>query len=207
MTSPTPELAKEKLGQYLEDSRTLREKKQYKEALALILVSGEYYWRKHQHTRAAGLLLEACDLFYHLQTVNSCQTCLIAALELISKKAPLIWWENELLGTIFLFKACLTILTDSNTISEQIRNFREKAPKNLQSQISREDGYRVAVALKQAVKRESLSPIDDLDTKTTLRSRSDYTTLHEYLMGLAERYVLIGDCLRALRRETQQEAL
>lgn len=200
MTSPTPEIAKEKLGQYLQNSRLLQEKNQYKEALVLILVSGEYYWRKHQPTRAAGLLLEACDLFYRSQTISNCQTCLAAALELITKKTPRVWWEKELLGNIFLFTASIAILDDSASISERLATIRNGLAKHVQTQIGREDGYRVAIALRRAVKRCSHAPIDELDSKKTLRSRSEYTTLYEYLMGLAERYVLIRDSLTTVVR-------
>ena len=64
----------------------------------------------------------------------------------------------------------------------------------------------MALALRKAVKQQTLSPIDDLDAKTTLRSHSEYTTLHEYLMGQAKRYVLIDKGLDALQHHIQQEA-
>ena len=176
-------------------------------ALVLVLVSSEFYWRKHQLTRAAGLLLEASDLFYTIQNLVTSRQCLTAALDLIIKKPGLDWWENELLGTIFLFTACLTLLETPSSINQGLNALRNTLSKKQQAQVRREDGYRIALAIRRAVQRHSLSPIDDLDTKTTLRSRSEYATLYEHLMGFAKRYVLIREGLIALRRETQQEDL
>lgn len=205
MTSPSSEIAKAKLGQYLQEAQRAREKNQIKESLILILVSSEYYWRKHQPTRAAGLLLEACDLFYLFQLPEISFRCLSAALDLVRKKMTLVWWEYELLGSIFLFTANLAILKAPSTLSQQLTNFRKALSKTQQSQVSREDGYRVATALRRAYQRQSLVPLDALDTKTTLRSQAESTTLYEYLTGEAERYILIRDGLTALRRVTQQE--
>ncbi|MFX1540585.1 MAG: hypothetical protein ACFFBX_07420 [Promethearchaeota archaeon] len=207
MSSPSPEVAKEKLGRYLQEAHRLRKKNQPKMALVLVVVSSEFYWRKHQPTRAAGLLLEASDLFYALQNLVTSQQCLTAALELTYKKSSLKWWENELLGTIFLFTACLTLLENPSSINQRLNALRNKLSKKQQAQVRREDGYRIALAVRRAVQRHSLSPIDDLDTKTTLRSRSEYATLYEHLKGFAERYTLIREGLTALRRETQQEDL
>lgn len=205
MTSPSSEIAKAKLGQYLQEAQRAREKNQLQDSLILVLVSGEYYWRKHQPTRAAGLLLEASDLFYLLQLPEISYRCLSAALDLVKKKIPLVWWEYELLGNIFLFTASLAILNAPATLSQRLTHFRKALSKTQQSQVSREDGYRVATALRRAYQRRSLVPLDELDTKTTLRSQAESTTLYEYLTGEAERYILIRDGLTALRRETQQE--
>jgi hypothetical protein len=207
MSSPSPEVAKEKLGQYLQEAYRLRKKNRPKNALILVLVSSEFYWRKHQPTRAAGLLLEASDLFYFIQNPVTSHQCLAAALELTIKKPSLDWWENELLGTIFLFAACLSLLERSSSINQRLNTLRNALSKKQQVQVGREDGYRVAIAIRRAVQRKSLSSIDDLDTKTTLRSQSEYTTLYEHLMGFAERYAIIRDGLTALRRKTQQEDL
>jgi hypothetical protein len=206
MTSPSPEIAKVKLGQYLQEANELRAQNQSQNALIIVLVAGEFYWRKHQPTRAAGLLLEASDLFFILQKFEASQTCLKTALELITTKTPLKWWEKELFGSIFLFTAALALIERSSSISHRFSDLRRKLSVKQQSQIRREDGYRVALAIRKAVKHQALSPIDDLDTKTTLRSHSDYTTLYEYLMGQANRYVLIDKGLTALQQQIQQEA-
>jgi len=205
MTSPGPDIAKGKLGQYLQEARTLRKKKQYKDALVIVLVSGEYYWRQHHSTRAAGLLLEASDLFYLEQNTETSQHCLRVALDLMAQVPRLKWWENELIGGIFLLTACLSIISDPGILSKQLSNYRSSLSQKQQARLSREDGYRVAVTLRRAIHRKSLTPINDLEMKTTLRSRSEYVTLYEYLQGLSERYVIIRDGLTALRRETQQE--
>lgn len=205
MTSPSPEIAKIKLGQYLQEADELRAQNQFKNALIIVLVAGEFYWRKHQPTRAAGLLLEASDLFFMLQKHEASQRSLNTALELIATKTPLKWWEKELFGSIFLFTAALALIENFSSISHRHSDLRQLLSKKQQSQIRREDGYRVALALRKAVKQQALSPIDDLDTKTTLRSHSDYTTLYEYLMGQAKRYVLIDKGLATLQHQIQQE--
>ncbi len=207
MTSPGSEVAKTKLGQYFQEAKKLRTKTQYKEALVIILVSGEYYWRQHKPTRAAGLLLEASDLFYLNQNLETSQRCLRAALDLMIQQSRLTWWENELIGSIFLLTACLTIIGNPSSLRTQLNNYRNSLSKKQQTRVSREDGYRVAIALRRAINRKSLAPIDDLDTKTTLRNRSEYTTLYEHIQGLSERYVIIRDGLIALRRETHQEEI
>jgi hypothetical protein len=205
MTSPGLEVAKAKLGQYLQEAIKLRNKKQYKEALVVTLVSGEYYWRQHQPTRAAGLLLEATDLFYLQNNLKAGQRCLRTALELMTQKPQLTWWENELIGNLFLLTACLSIITNTVSVSTQLSNYRNSLLKKQQARLSREDGYRVAIALRRAINRRSLAPLDNLETKTTLRSRSEYATLYEHLQGMSERYVIIRDALTALRREIHQE--
>ncbi|MFW9983521.1 MAG: hypothetical protein ACFFCB_02195 [Candidatus Odinarchaeota archaeon] len=205
MTSPSPEIAKVKLGQYLQEADGLRAQNEYQNALIVVLVAGEFFWRKHQPTRAAGLLLEASDLFFMLQKYEASQGSLNTALELITTKTPLKWWEKELFGSIFLFTAALALIENSSSISHRLSDLRQSLSEKQQSQIRREDGYRVALALRKAVKQQVFSPIDDLDTKTTLRSHSDYTTLYEYLMGQAKRYVLIDKGLAALQHHIQQE--
>lgn len=206
MTSPSPEIAKVKLGQYLQEADELRAQKQFQNALIIVLVASEFYWRKHQPTRAAGLLLEASDLFFMLQKLEASQRCLTTALDLITTKTLLKWWEKELFGSVFLFTASLALIESSSSISHRLSDLRQTLSVKQQSQIRREDGYRVALALRKAVKQQALTPIDDLDTKTTLRSHSDYTTLYEYLMGQAKRYVLIDNGLAALQHQIQQEA-
>lgn len=206
MTSPSPEIATVKLGQYLQEANELRAQNQFQNALIVVLVAGEFFWRKHQPTRAAGLLLEASDLFFMLQKLEASQGSLNTALELIATKMPLKWWEKELFGSIFLFTASLALIENSSSITQRLSDLRQTLSAKQQVQIRREDGYRVALAIRKAVKQQVLSPIDDLDTKTTLRSRSDYTTLYEYLMGQAKRYVLIDKGLVALQRHIQQEA-
>jgi hypothetical protein len=205
MTSPEPEVAKAKLGQYLQEAKKLRKQKQYKDALVIVLVSSEYFWRQHQFTKAAGLLLEAADLFYLEQRIESSQRCLRMALNLVAQTPQSYWWEKEMTGQIFLLTACLTIIEDANNLSHQLNAFRMTLSKRQQERLGREDGYRVAIAFRRAITRNSLVPIDDLDTKTTLRSRSEYATLSEYLQGLSERYVIIWDGNIALRREAHQE--
>jgi hypothetical protein len=206
MTSPSPEIAKVKLGQYLQEAKELRAQNQPQNALIIVLVAGEFFWRKHQPTRAAGLLLEASDLFFVMQKFEASQSCLNSALELITSKTPLKWWEKELFGSIFLFTASLALIERSSSISRRLSELRQTLSEKQQSQIRREDGYRVALALRKAVKQQTLSPIDDLDTKSTLRSRSDYTTLYEYLLGQAKRYLLIDTGLTALQQQIQLEA-
>ena len=205
MTSPSSEVAKVKLGQYLQEAKKLRTEKQYRYALVIVLVSGEYYWRHHLSTRAVGLLLEASDLFFLADNLVSSKKCLQAALDLMAQEPQRSWWEKELLGTIFLFLACITIFDNSSTLSAQLNNYRKTLSEKQQSRLSREDGYRVAIALRRAIGRKSLAPIEDLETKTTLRSRSEYTTLYEYLQGMSERYVIIRDGLITMRREIHQE--
>jgi hypothetical protein len=205
MTSPSPEIAKTKLGQYLQDANRLREENQIPAALIVVLVSGEYYWRKHQPTRAAGLLLEICDLFFLINDLTACQQSLDTALELLRTKPNLRWWESELLGDVFLFLACVALLEDSSSISKRLTDSRNRLSEKLQSQISREDGYRVAIALRRVIQRKSLTPLDELDSNTTLRSRSKHTTLYEHLLGLVNRYALIQESLTVIQNTIQQE--
>jgi hypothetical protein len=205
MTSPGSDLAKAKLGQYLQEATKLREKKQYEDALIIVLVSGEYYWRQHEPTKAAGLLLEASDLFYLAQKPEASNSCLRAALDLMAPRAQLSWWERELIGNIFLLVACLSIIVDSNTLKTQLNSFYSVMPKKQQARIRREDGYRITVALRRAIKHKSLASIEELDSKAPLRSRSDYSTLYEHLQGISGRYVIINDGFIALRNEIQSE--
>ena len=205
MTSPSTEIAKTKLGQYLQDANRFRRENQISAALVVVLVSGEYYWRKHQPSRAAGLLLEACDLFFLINDLRACQQCLDAALELLTKQ-NLKWWENELLGDVFLFQACVALLEDFSTVSQRLTESRNRLPVKLQSQISREDGYRVAIAFRRVIQRKSLTPLNELDSKTTLRSRSKHTTLYEHLLGLVNRYALIQESLTVIQNSIQQES-
>ncbi len=206
MTSPGSDVAKAKLGQYLQEAAKLREKKQHEDALVFVLVSGDYYWRKHQPTRAAGLLLEASDLFYLAQKRDVSLRCLRAALDLMAPITQLSWWESEMIGSIFLFVACLVIIVDSLSLKTQLDSFLHILSKKQQARLRREDGYRIVIAFRRAIRRKSLAPIDDLDTKAPLRSRSVYTTLFEHLEGMSERYVIIHDGLVALQSETQLEA-
>jgi hypothetical protein len=201
----SPEMSKVKLGQYLREADEFRSQERYQPALILILVAGEFYWRKHHPTRAAGLLLEASDLFYVLQQPEASQLCLSIALDLITTQATLKWWEKELFGSIFLFAAALAVLENPSSIRSRINELRQTLSKKQQSQIRREDGYRVSILFRKAVKQESLAPIEDLDTKSTVRQHSEYTTLHEYLLGQTERYTLIKDGLAALQSEISQE--
>ncbi len=207
MTSPGSEVAKAKLGLYLQEAKKLRKEKQYRYALVIVLVIGEYYWRHHLSTRAVGLLLEASDLFFLADNIVSSKKCLQAALDLIAQEPQRSWWEKELLGSIFLFSACITIIDDPPTLNAQLNSHRNTLSEKQQTRLSREDGYRVAIALRRAIGRKSLAPIEELETKTTLRSRSEYTTLYEYLQGMSERYVIIRDGLITLRREIQQEEI
>ena len=78
MTSPSPEVAKVKLGQYLQEADELRAQNKFQDALIVVLVAGEFFWRKHQPTRAAGLLLEASDLFFILQKLEASQQIVLA---------------------------------------------------------------------------------------------------------------------------------
>jgi hypothetical protein len=205
MTSPEPEVAKTKLGQYLQEAKKLRNQKRYKDALVIVLVSSEFFWRQHQSTKAAGLLLEAADLFYLEERIENSLRCLRMALDLVAQTPQSNWWEKEMAGTIFLLAACLTLIDDTDNLSQQLNTFRTTLSKKQQERLGREDGYRVAIALRRVIARNSIVPIDDLDVKTTLRSRSEYTTLSEYLQGLSERYVIIKDGVIALRREAHQE--
>ena len=206
MTSPSTEIAKTKLGQYLQEANRLRGENQISAALIIVLVSGEYYWRKHQPSRAAGLLLEACDLFFLINNLRACQQCLDAALELLITKPNLTWWESELLGDVFLFLACMALLDDFSTISKRLTDSRNRLSVKLQSHISREDGYRVAVALRRVIQRKSVDPLDELDSNTTLRSRSKHTTLYEHLLGLANRYALVQESLTRIQSAIKQES-
>ena len=205
MTSPESEVAKAKLGQYLQEAKKLRRTKRYKDALLIVLVSAEYYWRKHQLTRAAGILLEASDLFYLDHNLVTSYRCLEAALSLMNQKARLTWWEKEMIGTIFLQAACLVIVDDPTQMSARLQDIRNLLSEKAQKARSREDGYRVAIAIRRSINRRSLAPIDELETKTTLRIRSDYSTLYEYLQACSQRYAIIRDGLITLHREILQE--
>lgn len=205
MTSPGPEVAKEKLGRYLQEAESLRKKKRHKAALVLTLVSAEYYWRHHQSTRAIGILLEASDLFFLIGNLQASQRCLETSLTLMTQELTLKWWEKELIGSIFLLSACNTIINDPAKITVQLNKYRNILSEKQQNRLSREDGYRVAIALRRAIGRQSLTPLDELESKATLRTSSEYSTLYEYLQGMSERYVLIRDGLITLRREIHQE--
>jgi hypothetical protein len=205
MTSPSPEVAQTKLGKYLQEEWRLRNANQLAEALVIVLVSGEYYWRQHFPIRAAGLLLEAADLFHLIEQKESSQRCLTAALNLILEGGPKTWWEYEIMANTFLLTACLAIIENPSLISKSIGNLRNLVPQRLQTRLQREDGYRVAINLRRTFRMRNLTLLEELDEKPTLRSSSDYTTLYEYLMGLSERYALIRDGITALRRITQLE--
>lgn len=205
MTSPSFEVAQTKLGKYLQEEWRLRKTNHFAEALIIVLVGGEYYWRKHQPIRAAGLLLEAADLFHLLEQEQSSQRCLTAALNLTLEGRPKASWEFEILANIFLMTACLSLVENPPEIYKRIQNLRNMVPKKLQDRIQREDAYRVTITLRRTFRKRDLTPLEDLDTKPTIRSSSDFTTLYEYLMGLSERYTLIRDGITALRRITQPE--
>jgi hypothetical protein len=205
MTSPTSDVAQAKLGQYLEEGQRLREQGHITEALISTLVGSEYYWRKHYPMRTAGLLLEASDLVYLLHEYDTSYQCLSGALHLTAEGRPSQWWEFEILGDTFLLAVSLSIVQNSALASPRIRSLRELLPKRLQSRASREDGYRIAIALRRAITRRSLSPIDAMDTIPTLRSHSEFASLYEYLMASAERYTVVRDGLIVLRHLTQRE--
>jgi hypothetical protein len=205
MTSPSTEVAQAKLGKYLQEEWRLRNANQLAEALVIILVSGEYYWRKHLPIRAAGLLLEAADLFHLIGQNESSQRCLTAALNLTIEGRPKSWWEYEILANIFLFAACLALTENPSSISKRIRNLRNLLTEKLQTRIPREDGYRIAITLRRTYRLRNLTLLEELDEKPTLRSSSEFSTLYEYLMGLAERYALIRDGVTTLRHITQPE--
>ena len=205
MTSPSLEVAKTKLGQYLQEAWQLRQRNQLSEALVIILVWAEYYWRKHQPTRSAGLLLEASDLLYLLENLQASQQVLITALNLGGQASLKNWWELEIMANVFLLMTSLLLKENPGELFKQIRDLRSSVPTRIKLRLSREDGYRIAIALRQAFRRRSFEPIDALDTRHTLRSRSEYATLHEYLMAHAERYVIIRDGLTALQRLAQLE--
>jgi hypothetical protein len=205
MTSPTSDVAQSKLGQYLQESQRLREQGHVMEALISILVGSEYYWRTHHPMRAAGILLEASDLFYLLNEHDTSYQCLLGALRLAVEGRPTLWWEFEILGDVFLLAVSLSMIDNSALTSRRIHDLRELLPKRLLSRASREDGYRIAIALRRTVRRRSLSPVDALDTTPTLRSHSEFASLYEYLMASAERYIVVRDGLIVLRHLTQRE--
>jgi hypothetical protein len=205
MTSPTSDVAQSKLGQYLQESGCLREQGHLTEALISILVGSEYYWRKHHPMRAAGLLLEASDLLYLLDEHGGSYQCLVGALRLAVEGRPTEWWEFEIMGDVFLLAVSLSIIENPALASPRIHDLRALLPTRLQSRVSREDGYRIAIGLRRALRRRSLSPIDALDTTPTLRSHSEYASLYEYLTASAERYMLVRASLTALRHLTQRE--
>lgn len=205
ITSPTSDVAQAKLGQYLQEGQRLREQGQLTEALISILVGSEYYWRRHVPMRAAGLLLEASDLLYLLKEHDSSYQCLLGALRLAVEGRPTLWWEFEILADTFLLTVGLSIVQNPALVSPRMRDCRELLPKKLQHRVGREDGYRTAIALRRAVRHRSLSPVDALDTTPTLRTRSEFASLYEYLMASAERYSVVRDGLIALRHLTQRE--
>ena len=125
----------------------------------------------------------------------------------MAQETKLKWWEKELIGSIFLLLSCTTIVIDSASIKDQLNKFRSILSEKQQSRLSREDGYRVAIAVRRAINQQSLAPIDDLESKATLRTRSEYSTLYEYLQGMSERYVIIRDGLITLRRVIHQEEI
>jgi len=205
MSSPSHEVAHAKLGRYLQESRRLREANRLEEALVAILVGAEYYWRQHRPVRAAGLLLEAGDLFHLLGRHTASQRCLQAALTLAAEGRPDSWWKFDIMATAVLLTACLALVEDPSTLSGRLREIRETLPPRVLGRLRREDGYRVAITLRRAARRGDLTPLEALEVMPTRRASSEFTTLREYLTSLSERYALIRDGLTALRRLAQPE--
>ncbi len=173
------------------------------DALVAILVSAEFYWHKHRYTRAAGLLLEASDLFYLLDKCATSQRCITTALQLAIQEQPMHWWEFDIMANALLFSTCLSLIENPEGLAAQFRTLRASVPKRIQKRLSREDAYRVTLFLRRAVRLHTLTPLTTLDTICTLRSSSEFSTLHDYLAGHAERYALIRDGLTALQRLVQ----
>jgi hypothetical protein len=205
MTSLNSDAVQIKLGQYLQDARRLRENNQFRKALSIVLVVAEYYWRKHQPFRAAGLLLEAGDLFYLIQQNELSTRCLDAAFTLASSPPPRQWWEFEILASLVLFNAALALVETPSELSKRIRTLRNALPDPLRVKLGRQDGYRIAITFRRAYRSRSMHPINSLDMKLTTRKNAETDTLYEYLMNLTERYALIQDGLRALRQLMQDE--
>jgi len=205
MTSPSREVAHAKLGQYLEESRRLREKNRLEEALVAILVGAEYYWRRHRPVRSAGLLLEAGDLFHLLERRSASQSCLQAALNLAVEGRTNQWWKFDIMATAVLLIACLALIEDPSTLSERLREIRELLPPRVLNRLRREDGYRLAITLRRSARRRDLTPLEALEVMPTRRASSEFATLREYLTSLSERYALIRDGLTALRHLAQPE--
>ncbi len=205
MASLSSDVGQIKLGQYLQDARRLRENNQFRKALSIVLVAAEYYWRKHQPFRAAGLLLEAADLFHLIQQNKLSIQCLGAAFTLASSPPPRQWWEYEILASIVLFNVALALIENPSELSKRIRTLRNALPDTLRVKLGRQDGYRIAITLRRAYRSRTIDPIDSLDMKFTSGKNAETDTLYEYLMNLTERYALIRDGLRALRRLMQND--
>ncbi len=172
-------------------------------ALVANLVSAEFYWSEQRFTRAAGLLLEASDLFYLLDKCATSQRCITTALHLAVQGQPTHSWEFDIMANALLFSACLSLIENPEILAEQFRALRTSVPERIQKRLGREDAYRVTLFLRRATRLQTLTPLTTLDTISTLRSSSDFSTLYDYLTGHAERYALIRDGLTALRRIAQ----
>ncbi len=173
------------------------------DALVATLVSAEFYWREERYTRAAGLLLEASDLFYLLDKRATSQLCITNSLHLAVQGQPTHWWEFDIMANTILFSACLSLIENPDNLSEQFRVARSSVPERIRKRLGREDAYRATLFLRRAARLQTLTPINALDAISTLRTSSDFSTLHDYLTGHAKRYALIRDGLIALRRIAQ----
>jgi hypothetical protein len=202
-SSPTSEVAYSKLGKYLQEGWRLRNVSMLTDALVAILVSAEFYWRERRCTRAAGLLLEASDLFYLLDKGATSQRCITNSLHLAVQGQPTQWWEFDIMASALLFSTCLSLIENPEILTRQFRALRASVPKRIQKRLGREDAYRVTLFLRRATRLHTLTPLAALDTISTLRSSSEFSTLYDYLTGHAERYALIRDGLTALRRIAQ----
>jgi hypothetical protein len=203
LSSPSSELAYSKLGNYMQESWRLRSASMTTDALVATLVSAEFYWREHRFTRTAGLLLEASDLFYLLEKRGASQECITTALHLAVQGQPTQWWEFDIIANTILFTACLSLIENPENLAKQFRELRALIPEKMRKRVGREDAYRVTLFLRRATRIQTLTPIITLDTISTLRCSSDFSSLHDYLTGHAERYALIRDGLEALRRRVQ----
>ncbi|MFX1476241.1 MAG: hypothetical protein ACFFCO_12300, partial [Promethearchaeota archaeon] len=116
---------------------------------------------------------------------------------------PMHWWEFDIMANALLFSTCLSLIENPEGLAAQFRTLRASVPKRIQKRLSREDAYRVTLFLRRAVRLHTLTPLTTLDTICTLRSSSEFSTLHDYLAGHAERYALIRDGLTALQRLVQ----
>lgn len=187
----------------MQESWRLRSANMVADALVATLVSAEFYWREHRFTRASGLLLEACDLFYLLDKSSTSQECLTTTLHLAVQGQPTHWWEFDIIANVILFTACLSLIESPEDLAKQFRDLRASIPERMRKRVGREDAYRVTLFLRRATRLQILTPITALDTISTLRCSSDFSTLYDYLTGHAERYALIQDGLTALRRRVQ----
>ncbi len=172
------------------------------DALVATLVCAEFYWHENRFTRASGLLLEASDLFYLLDKCSTSQQCITTALHLAVQGQPTHWWEFDIIANSILFSACLSLIENPENLAKQFHDLRASIPERIRKRLGREDAYRVTLFLRRATRLQALTPITTLDTMSTLRSSSDFSTLYDYLTGHAERYALIRDGLTALRRRT-----